>query len=191
MQVASAEDFAAKVQDAGGHCELHIYEGAGHAFLNAPDSELPRRYYFILPISDRHAKLWLSHASQSWNSQTVFLRRFCFLKTASRMVLGSLKLCHVVLSFVDVCAEIGQAKASDKDIGLAWERIEAFLWKYVGPESSATSSGNGIGHQQHGEQVPGTATNGTTEVASMNGTSRTSHNDGALNGTDSTGMTHA
>jgi acetyl esterase/lipase len=39
MQVASAEDFAANVKVAGGSCELHIYEGAGHAFLNNPDSK--------------------------------------------------------------------------------------------------------------------------------------------------------
>lgn len=41
MQVASAEDFVAKVKGAGGDVELHIYEGAGHAFLNAPDSKWP------------------------------------------------------------------------------------------------------------------------------------------------------
>lgn len=40
VQVASAEEFAAKVNEAGGKCELHIYEGAGHAFLNKPDSKL-------------------------------------------------------------------------------------------------------------------------------------------------------
>ena len=39
MQVASAEEFAANVKGAGSSCELHIYEGAGHAFLNNPDSK--------------------------------------------------------------------------------------------------------------------------------------------------------
>ena len=39
MQGASAEEFAANVKGAGGSCELHIYEGAGHAFLNNPDSK--------------------------------------------------------------------------------------------------------------------------------------------------------
>ena len=34
--------------------------------------------------------------------------------------------------------EIGQMKASDKDIGLAWERIETFLWKHIGPASVLT-----------------------------------------------------
>lgn len=41
MQVASAEEFASNVKGAGGSCELYIYEGAGHAFLNNPDSEFP------------------------------------------------------------------------------------------------------------------------------------------------------
>ena len=39
MQIASVEEFAANVKGAGGSCELHIYEGAGHAFLNNPDSK--------------------------------------------------------------------------------------------------------------------------------------------------------
>lgn len=39
IQVASAEDFVAKVKGAGGDIELHIYEGLGHAFLNVPDSK--------------------------------------------------------------------------------------------------------------------------------------------------------
>lgn len=34
-----AEDFAAGVRAAGGQAELHLYEGAGHAFLNKPDSK--------------------------------------------------------------------------------------------------------------------------------------------------------
>ena len=33
-------------------------------------------------------------------------------------------------------AEIGQAKAADKDISLAWQRIEMFLWKMVDPKAS-------------------------------------------------------
>lgn len=40
MQVASAEEFVAKVKGAGGSPELYIYEGAGHAFLNAPESKM-------------------------------------------------------------------------------------------------------------------------------------------------------
>lgn len=30
----------AKVKGAGGDTELYVYEGAGHAFLNAPESKL-------------------------------------------------------------------------------------------------------------------------------------------------------
>ena len=41
VQVASAEEFAANVKSAGGSCELYTYEGAGHAFLNDPDSRFP------------------------------------------------------------------------------------------------------------------------------------------------------
>ena len=39
LQVKSAEEFASRVNNSGGLCDLHIYEGAGHAFLNKPDSE--------------------------------------------------------------------------------------------------------------------------------------------------------
>lgn len=69
VSVKSAEEFASRVNNSGGLCDLHIYEGAGHAFLNKPD-------------------------------------------------------------------KIGQAKASDKDISLAWQRMEMFLWKNVDPKAS-------------------------------------------------------
>ena len=39
LQVKSAEEFASRVNNSGGLCDLHIYEGAGHAFLNKPDSK--------------------------------------------------------------------------------------------------------------------------------------------------------
>lgn len=39
VQVEAAEQFVSKVNNAGGMGELHIYEGAGHAFLNKPDSK--------------------------------------------------------------------------------------------------------------------------------------------------------
>lgn len=39
LQVTQAEEFAAGVKAAGGSAELHVYEGAGHAFLNKPDSK--------------------------------------------------------------------------------------------------------------------------------------------------------
>ncbi|KAL0049168.1 hypothetical protein WJX82_008011 [Trebouxia sp. C0006] len=86
VSVASAEEFAANVKGAGGSCELHIYEGAGHAFLNNPD-------------------------------------------------------------------KVGQAKASEKDIGLAWEHIETFLWKHVGPHASAYSDGQSASYSQHNGQM--------------------------------------
>ena len=38
LQVAQAEEFAAGMKAGGGFVELHVYEGAGHAFLNKPDS---------------------------------------------------------------------------------------------------------------------------------------------------------
>ncbi len=50
-------------------------------------------------------------------------------------------------------AEVGQAKASEKDIGLAWERIETFLWKHVGPHASAHSDGQTAPHSQHNGQM--------------------------------------
>ncbi len=53
---------------------------------------------------------------------------------------------------VDI-AEVGQAKASEKDIGLAWERIETFLWKHVGPRASAYSDGQTALHSQHNGQM--------------------------------------
>lgn len=109
---------------------------------------------------------------------------FVKVAIASRVGLCSIGMCDVMLSFLDVCAEIGQAKASEKDVGLAWERIEAFLWNHVGPALSVASAGNGIGHQQLGEQMPGTGTNGTTGTASMNRTASGSHTDGVPNGTD-------
>lgn len=52
MQVQSAEEFAAKVKGAGGSPELYIYEGAGHAFLNVPDSKLLPDTKFLMPASD-------------------------------------------------------------------------------------------------------------------------------------------
>ena len=48
-------------------------------------------------------------------------------------------------------AEVGQAKASEKDIGLAWERIETFLWKHVGPHASAYSDGQTALHSHNGQ----------------------------------------
>lgn len=45
-------------------------------------------------------------------------------------------LVHAHVHFCIGCAEIGQAKASDKDIDLAWQRIEAFLLKFVDPRSA-------------------------------------------------------
>lgn len=50
-------------------------------------------------------------------------------------------------------AEVGQAKASEKDIGLAWERIETFLWKHVGPHASAYSDGQTASYSQHNGQM--------------------------------------
>lgn len=50
-------------------------------------------------------------------------------------------------------AEIEQPKASQKDIGLAWERIETFLWKHVGPNSGAQSSSQGMSQMQNGDTV--------------------------------------
>ncbi len=50
-------------------------------------------------------------------------------------------------------AEVGQAKASEEDIGLAWERIETFLWKHVGPHASAFSDGQTTSHSQHNGQM--------------------------------------
>ena len=49
-------------------------------------------------------------------------------------------------------AEVGQAKASEKDIGLAWERIETFLWRHVGPSASAQSGGQ-MSYNQHNGQT--------------------------------------
>ena len=55
---------------------------------------------------------------------------------------------------VDI-AEVGQAKASEKEIGLAWERIETFSWKHVGPHVSAYSDGQTASHThgQHNGQM--------------------------------------
>ena len=39
VQVASAQEFAAHVKSAGGSCHVHVYEGAGHAFLSTPSSK--------------------------------------------------------------------------------------------------------------------------------------------------------
>lgn len=53
MQVQSAEEFAAKVKGAGGSPELYIYEGAGHAFLNVPDSKLLSDANSLMPLNPR------------------------------------------------------------------------------------------------------------------------------------------
>ena len=55
MQVQSAEEFVAKVKGAGGSPELYIYEGAGHAFLNAPDSELLLDTKLPVPLISMHS----------------------------------------------------------------------------------------------------------------------------------------
>ena len=48
-------------------------------------------------------------------------------------------------------AEIGQAKAADKDLELAWERIETFLWRHVCPDPSGQDSRQGTSiSQNHG-----------------------------------------
>lgn len=52
MQIASAEEFVAKVKGAGGDTQLYVYEGAGHAFLNAPDSKLLS--HLKLPLDTCH-----------------------------------------------------------------------------------------------------------------------------------------
>lgn len=61
VQVASAEEFAANVKSAGGSCELYIYEGAGHAFLNDPDSKLSEHetaiYHPANALIDMHTRV--------------------------------------------------------------------------------------------------------------------------------------
>ena len=70
-------------------------------------------------------------------------------------------------------------KASDKDIKLAWERIEAFLWKYVGPTSSAGSVNHSTVHQQNQDPIPSTAMQNGSEAA---------HTHRATNGTFTDGV---
>lgn len=70
--------------------------------------------------------------------------------------------------------EIGQPKAPDKDIGLAWERIETFLWKHIGPASVAHST-----DQQNENQVQGTVTQPVFKAENTNGATHISPAGGA------------
>ena len=84
----------------------------------------------------------------------------------------------ILLTLIYDYAEIGQAKASEKDIGLAWERIETFLWKHVGPASSDDSNEHTTLHQQTQDQVPSTAVKPLAGGADTSGAARVSSNDG-------------
>ena len=75
-------------------------------------------------------------------------------------------------------AETKQAKASDADIRLAWERIETFLWKHVGPASSAHSTDHTTLHQQSQDQVPSTAIRPLSEAADASEAAHVSSTDG-------------
>ena len=85
-------------------------------------------------------------------------------------------------------AEIGQAKASEKDTGLAWERIETFLWKHIGPTSSAESVNNSTLHQQSQDQVASTGMKNALEAAHSNTATNGASTDG-VHGAPHTEMT--
>ncbi|KAL3143921.1 hypothetical protein ABBQ32_003737 [Trebouxia sp. C0010 RCD-2024] len=85
-------------------------------------------------------------------------------------------------AFLNVPDKIGQAKASEKDIGLAWERIETFLWKHIGPFSSTESVNQSTVHQQNQEKVPSTAMEIFSEDA---------HSNRATNGASTEGLQDA
>lgn len=75
-------------------------------------------------------------------------------------------------------AEIGQAAASDKDIRLAWERIETFLWKHVGPASYAHSTDHTRLQSQLSLQDPGAAMKPLSEATHNSGAAHVSSSDG-------------
>ena len=66
-------------------------------------------------------------------------------------------------------AEVGQAKASEEDIGLAWERIETFLWKHVGPHASAHSDGQIAWHSQQNGQTQDNDVVSSSQIATTDG----------------------
>ena len=84
----------------------------------------------------------------------------------------------VLLISDDDHAEIGQATATDKDIGLAWARIKTFLWKHVGPTSPAPGTDHATVHQDL-DQVSSTAIYNTSEPGIGNETPDASSTDGA------------
>lgn len=76
-------------------------------------------------------------------------------------------------TFASFHVDIGQIKASDKDIGLAWERIETFLWKHMSPASVAHSTDQQDQNQVHSTviqpYVKAEDTNVTTYVSAIAG----------------------
>lgn len=84
-----------------------------------------------------------------------------------------LALC-MLLTFACFHVEIGQIKASDKDIELAWERIETFLWNHVGPASVAHST-----DQQNQNQVQRIVLQPNVKAEDSNGTTHVSSTGGA------------